>query len=170
MARFGDWDNPYLTMNFKQEADIVCSLGAIAKAGHIEPGLNLWTGVWTCGLHIGRSQVEYEDKNPMQLMSVFRRGRFSHLLHVWMCKWMMPLDIVIWTTTPWTSLVNEAVALHAEIEYQLVKARADEKAPQNFILAKELVLSATERYGFNSYEVLADFTGDSLKTWSCNTH
>ncbi len=70
---------------------------------------------------------------------------------------------MIWTTTPWTLPANQAVALHAEIEYQLVKARGDEKAAQNFILAKELVQSATERYGFSSYEVLAEFTGDKLE-------
>src|SRR5690606_36067037 len=56
-----------------------------------------------------------------------------------------------------------AVAVHAEIEYQLVKARGDEKAAQNFILAKDLVESATERYGFTSFEVIAGFSGSKLE-------
>ena len=72
-------------------------------------------------------------------------------------------DIVIWTTTPWTLPANQAVALHAEIEYQLVKARGEDKQPQNFILAKDLVESATERYGFSTVEVIADFTGAKLE-------
>lgn len=72
-------------------------------------------------------------------------------------------DIVIWTTTPWTLPANQAVALHAELEYQLVKARGEEQAEQNFILAKTLVESATQRYGFNSFEVLAEFAGSKLE-------
>ncbi|MCP5775449.1 class I tRNA ligase family protein, partial [Klebsiella pneumoniae] len=68
-------------------------------------------------------------------------------------------DIVIWTTTPWTMPANQAVALHAELEYQLVKAIGEDKASQNFILAKSLVESATQRYGFTAFEVLAEFTG-----------
>jgi isoleucyl-tRNA synthetase len=72
-------------------------------------------------------------------------------------------DMVIWTTTPWTIPANQAVAVHAEIDYQLIKARGEEKAAQNFILAKDLVESATERYGFTTVEVLADFTGSTLE-------
>ena len=58
---------------------------------------------------------------------------------------------------------NQAVALHAEIEYQLVVARGEDKAAQNFILAKDLVESATERYGFNAVEVIAEFAGAKLE-------
>ena len=55
------------------------------------------------------------------------------------------------------------MALHAELEYQLVKARGEEQAEQNFILAKTLVESATQRYGFSSVEVLAEFAGSKLE-------
>ena len=58
---------------------------------------------------------------------------------------------------------NQAVALHADIEYQLVKATAENKVAQNLILAKDLVQSASERYGFEAFEVLADFTGNKLE-------
>ena len=163
MGVFGDWDNPYLTMNFKQEADIVRSLGAIAKAGHIEPGLKPVNWCLDCGSALAEAEVEYEDKKSDAIdvgFAVVDLADLSARLGVQITD---ATDIVIWTTTPWTLPANQAVALHAEIEYQLVKARADEKAPQNFILAKELVLSATERYGFSSYEVLADFTGDKLE-------
>lgn len=62
MGVFGDWDNPYLTMNFKQEADIVRSVGAIAKAGHIEPGLKPVNWCLDCGSALAEAEVEYEDK------------------------------------------------------------------------------------------------------------
>ena len=159
----GDWDNPYLTMNFKQEADIVRSLGAIAKAGHIEPGLKPVNWCLDCGSALAEAEVEYEDKKSDAIDVGFAVVDLADLSARLGVQINDATDIVIWTTTPWTLPANQAVALHAEIKYQLVKARADDKAPQNFILAKELVQSATERYGFGSYEVLADFTGDKLE-------
>ncbi|MDO1747164.1 class I tRNA ligase family protein, partial [Escherichia coli] len=73
-----------------------------------------------------------------------------------------PTDIVIWTTTPWTLPANQAVALHAEIEYQLVQVTT-ERGKQNFILAKDLVASAIERYKLENPVVLADLTGSALE-------
>ena len=69
---------------------------------------------------------------------------------------------MIWTTTPWTLPANQAVALHAEIEYQLVQVTT-ERGKQNFILAKDLVASAIERYKLENPVVLADFTGSALE-------
>ncbi|HCK64553.1 MAG TPA: isoleucine--tRNA ligase, partial [Acinetobacter radioresistens] len=70
----------------------------------------------------------------------------------------VPTDIVIWTTTPWTLPANQAVSVHAEIEYQLVQTQTD-KGLHNLILAKDLVESAVERYKLENPVVLADFTG-----------
>lgn len=66
MGVFGDWSNPYLTMNFKQEANIVRSLGEIAKNGHIQPGLKPVNWCLDCGSALAEAEVEYEDKNQMQ--------------------------------------------------------------------------------------------------------
>ncbi|ECF7044868.1 isoleucine--tRNA ligase, partial [Salmonella enterica subsp. enterica] len=163
MGVFGDWDNPYLTMNFKQEADIVRSLGAIAKAGHIEPGLKPVNWCLDCGSSLAEAEVEYEDKKSDAIdvgFTVVDLADLSARLGVDVAD---RTDIVIWTTTPWTMPANQAVALHAELEYQLVKATAEDKAAQNFILAKSLVESATQRYGFTAFEVLAEFTGAKLE-------
>jgi isoleucyl-tRNA synthetase len=70
-------------------------------------------------------------------------------------------DIVIWTTTPWTLPANQAVALHAEIDYQLVQVQLN--VVQNFILAKDLVESAIERYKLENPVVLADFKGSAIE-------
>ncbi|MCO8044708.1 isoleucine--tRNA ligase [Acinetobacter bohemicus] len=163
MGVFGDWDNPYLTMNFKQEADIVRSLGAIAKAGHIEPGLKPVNWCLDCGSALAEAEVEYEDKKSDAIDVGFTVVDLADLSARLGIEVADTTDIVIWTTTPWTLPANQAVAVHAEIEYQLVKARGEEKADQNFILAKDLVESATERYGFGTVEVLADFAGAKLE-------
>ena len=163
MGVFDDWDNPYLTMNFKQEADIVRSVGEIAKAGHIEPGLKPVNWCLDCGSSLAEAEVEYEDKKSDAIdvgFTVVDLADLSARLDLTVTD---STDIVIWTTTPWTLPANQAVALHADIEYQLVKATGENKVAQNLILAKDLVQSATERYGFEAFEVLADFVGSTLE-------
>ena len=150
-------------MNFKQEADIVRSLGAIAKAGHIEPGLKPVNWCLDCGSALAEAEVEYEDKKSDAIDVGFTVVDLADLSARLGVDVKDSTDIVIWTTTPWTLPANQAVALHAELEYQLVKARGEEQAEQNFILAKTLVESATQRYGFSSVEVLAEFAGSKLE-------
>ena len=163
MGVFGDWDHPYLTMDFGQEANIVRALGEIQKAGHVQPGLKPVNWCLDCGSALAEAEVEYEDKKSDAIdvgFTVVDLADLSARLGVTVTD---STDIVIWTTTPWTIPANQAVALHADIEYQLVTARGTDKAAQNLILAKDLVESATERYGFSTVEVLADFTGTTLE-------
>ncbi|KAA8731244.1 isoleucine--tRNA ligase [Acinetobacter qingfengensis] len=162
---FGDWDNPYLTMNFKQEADIVRALGAIQKNGHIQPGLKPVNWCLDCGSALAEAEVEYEDKKSDAIdvgFSVVDLSDLSARLNITVNH---PTDIVIWTTTPWTLPANQAVALHAEIDYQLVQVQT-ERGIQNLILAKDLVASACERYQLDNPAVLADFTGAKLEKLS----
>ncbi|AXQ20736.1 isoleucine--tRNA ligase [Acinetobacter wuhouensis] len=162
MGVFGDWDKPYLTMNFKQEADIVRSLGEIAKAGHIEPGLKPVNWCLDCGSSLAEAEVDYKDKKSDAIDVGFGVVDLADLSAKVGVTVSNPTDIVIWTTTPWTLPANQAVALHAEIEYQLVEVQT-ERGTQNLILAKDLVESACERYKLENPKVLADFVGAKLE-------
>ena len=162
MGVFGDWDKPYLTMNFKQEADIVRSLGEIAKAGHIEPGLKPVNWCLDCGSSLAEAEVDYKDKKSDAIDVGFGVVDLADLSEKVGVTVSNPTDIVIWTTTPWTLPANQAVALHAEIEYQLVEVQT-ERGTQNLILAKDLVESACERYKLENQKVLADFVGAKLE-------
>lgn len=159
---FGDWDNPYLTMNFKQEADIVRSLAAIQKNGHIQPGLKPVNWCLDCGSALAEAEVEYEDKKSDAIDVGFGVVDLADLSAKLGVTVTTATDIVIWTTTPWTLPANQAVALHAELDYQLVEVESD-RGTQNLILAKELIASACERYQLENQKVLADFTGDKLE-------
>ncbi|WP_374296802.1 isoleucine--tRNA ligase [Acinetobacter sp.] len=159
---FGDWDNPYLTMNFKQEADIVRSLAAIQKNGHIQPGLKPVNWCLDCGSALAEAEVEYEDKKSDAIDVGFGVVDLADLSAKLSVTVTTATDIVIWTTTPWTLPANQAVALHAELEYQLVEVQSD-RGTHNLILAKELVASACERYQLENPKILADFTGDKLE-------
>ncbi|MFI3371420.1 class I tRNA ligase family protein, partial [Klebsiella pneumoniae] len=154
--------NPYLTMNYKQEADIVRALGLIQKNGHIQPGLKPVNWCMDCGSALAEAEVEYEDKKSDAIDVGFGVVDLKDLSARVNVEVQDPTDIVIWTTTPWTLPANQAVALHAEIEYQLVQVTT-ERGKQNFILAKDLVASAIERYQLENPVVLADFTGSALE-------
>ncbi|MHA3080593.1 isoleucine--tRNA ligase [Acinetobacter sp. ANC 5502] len=158
----GDWDNPYLTMNFKQEADIVRALGEIQKNGHIQPGLKPVNWCLDCGSALAEAEVEYEDKKSDAIDVGFSVVDLTDLSARLGVEVKDPTDFVIWTTTPWTLPANQAVALHAEIEYQLVQVQTD-RGTQNLVLAKGLVESACERYKLENPVVLADFVGAKLE-------
>jgi len=162
MGVLGDWDNPYLTMNFKQEADIVRALGAIEKAGHIQPGLKPVNWCMDCGSSLAEAEVEYEDKKSDAIDVGFDVVDLADLSTRLDTTVNHPTDIVIWTTTPWTLPANQAVALHAEIEYQLIQVQSD-RGEQNLILATDLVESACERYKLENPKVLASFVGSKLE-------
>ena len=138
----GDWDNPYLTKNFKYEADIVRSLGKIVKNGHLAKGYKPVHWCTECSSALAEAEVEYKDKGSDTVDVAFMViGEFFKL--------DKPVSVVIWTTTPWTLPANEAVALNPELDYALV-----DLGEQYFILAEDLLESALGRFGLKAMNKL----------------
>ena len=138
----GDWDNPYLTKNFKYEADIVRSLGKIVKNGHLAKGYKPVHWCTECSSALAEAEVEYKDKGSDTVDVAFKVvGEFFKL--------DKPVSVVIWTTTPWTLPANEAVALNPDLDYALV-----DLGEQYFILAEDLLESALGRFGLKSMNKL----------------
>jgi len=141
----GDWENPYLTKNFKYEADIVRSLGKIVKNGHLTKGYKPVHWCTECSSALAEAEVEYKDKGSDTVDVAFKVvGEFFKL--------DKPISVVIWTTTPWTLPANEAVALNPELDYALV-----DLGEQYFILAEDLLESALGRFGLKSTALLLPY-------------
>ncbi|MBD3618965.1 MAG: isoleucine--tRNA ligase [Chromatiales bacterium] len=139
----GDWDRPYLTMDYAFEANIIRTLGRIIDNGHLHKGEKPVHWCVDCGSALAEAEVEYEDKTSAQIDVRFEAvdpdamaARFQDTTG------MGPVSIVIWTTTPWTLPANQAVALHPELEYLLLQA-GDER----LVLAAELKDAALARFG-----------------------
>ncbi|MEW5890646.1 MAG: isoleucine--tRNA ligase [Pseudomonadota bacterium] len=154
----GDWDNPYLTMNFKTEADEIRALGKILDAGYLFKGLKPVNWCIDCGSALAEAEVEYEDKKSDAIdvaFPVLDNGALSEAFGV-------PVDgrayAVIWTTTPWTLPANEAVCAHPEFGYDLVRT---EKGL--LILAHDLAQACLERYGLAKREVIGTAPGTKLE-------
>ncbi len=156
---FGDWDNPYLTMNFKQEADIVRSLGKILKNKHITKGSKPVHWCIDCGSALAEAEVEYQDKNSHAIdvrFSLSDPEKFSESIGQFDGKG--PIAIVIWTTTPWTIPANEGVALNPDLTYVLVQTETE-----RLILAEGLLESFIERLALNKTKILKEFSGKQLE-------
>ncbi|MCC5855598.1 MAG: isoleucine--tRNA ligase [Idiomarina sp.] len=161
----GQWDKPYKTMNFMQEANIVRALGAIMDRGHLQQGFKPVHWCTDCGSALAEAEVEYKDKNSPAIDVRFFAvdgeemvGRFSHPEGH---RGEGQVSVLIWTTTPWTIPANQAVTLAAGLEYALVQVEGDR--PERLILASDLVTSAMERYGITNYHKLGFCNGADLE-------
>jgi len=155
----GDWDRPYLTMNFQTEANIIRALGKIIGNGHLHKGAKPVHWCLDCRSALAEAEVEYYDKTSPSIDVMFNavdteavKAKFG------VASVTGPIALVIWTTTPWTMPANRAISLHPEFEYQLVQI--DGKA---LILAKDLVESVMKRAGVSEWTVLGTTTGAELE-------
>ena len=110
----GDWDNPYLTMDYAQEANIIRALGKVAENGHLVQGAKPVHWCTDCGSALAEAEVEYADKESLAIdvrFQVVDRAALLTKLAVGVAQG--ELSVVIWTTTPWTLPANQGVALHS---------------------------------------------------------
>ena len=149
---FGDWDNPYLTKNFKYEADIVRALGKIVKNGHLTKGFKPVHWCTECSSALAEAEVEYKDKGSDTVDVAFNViGDFFEN--------DKPVALIIWTTTPWTLPANEAVSLHPDLDYALVDV-----GKSLYILSDDLLESSLERYGVKDFKKLSKtYKGSELE-------
>ena len=151
----GDWENPYLTMNFKQEADTVRALAEIYKNGHITRGMKPVNWCLDCGSALAEAEVEYEDKKSDAIYVGFDIVNREALAATKAIDGA--LQAVIWTTTPWTLPANQAITVSEVLEYSVIKTDKG-----NFILAYNLVPHLMSVFNAKEYSVLATVKGDTL--------
>ena len=162
----GEWDHPYLTMDFSFEADIVRSLGKISQKGHITKGAKPVHWCTDCGSALAEAEVEYEDKHSPAIdvrFQVIDEARFmSACHHAPEHEGKGPLSVIIWTTTPWTLPANQGVALNPELDYAVVQCEKDGNN-ERLVVAEALLKDAMLRYDINHYHVIAYCKGSALE-------
>ncbi|MFY9087900.1 isoleucine--tRNA ligase [Arcobacter aquimarinus] len=136
-----DWENPYLTMDFKFEANIYRELCAIAKQGLLIQRSKPVYWSWAAQTALAEAEVEYEDKTSPSIYVAFKLENID-------------ASIIIWTTTPWTLPANTGISLNGEEEYV--------KTSDKFIVAKKLYNSLVEN-GVISGEVVETINPKDLE-------
>ncbi|KTD57926.1 isoleucine--tRNA ligase [Legionella shakespearei] len=160
----GDWYNPYVTMDFRYEANIVRALGLMIKNGHLQQGFKPVHWCIDCGSALAEAEVEYEDKTSPSIDVAFTAVNANEFTERFSIKAeAKPLILPIWTTTPWTLPANEAVCLHPEIDYSLIDAGS-----RYFLIASELVESVMSRYEITDYKSLSVAKGRSFEGFKLN--
>ncbi|WP_426414847.1 isoleucine--tRNA ligase [Aestuariirhabdus sp. LZHN29] len=161
----GDWDNPYLTMNFETEANIIRALGKIAENGHLTKGYKpvYWSVVGASAL--AEAEVEYQDKTSTQVdvrYAPLDEEDFLSAFELLNGGGQGPVSVVIWTTTPWTLPASQAVSLSPDLDYVLVQLDAG-LGVERILLAEAMVEQVMQRYGIESWSVVARAGGQALE-------
>jgi isoleucyl-tRNA synthetase len=160
LGMLAEWDNPYKTMNPKNEADELRALAKIIEKGYVFRGLKPVNWCFDCGSALAEAEVEYEDKVDFAVDVAFPIAQedADKLAHAFSVKKLSkPTAIVIWTTTPWTIPANQALNLHPEHRYALVDC-----GDKCLIVASELVEANMQRWGIAKHKVLGTCVGEAL--------
>ncbi|WP_128891545.1 isoleucine--tRNA ligase [Erythrobacter sp. HKB08] len=153
-----DWDNPYLTMQKESEATIVAELMKLAEAGNLYRGSKpvMWSPVEETAL--AEAEVEYEDIVSTQIDVAFEITESP-------VADLVGAHAVIWTTTPWTIPVNQALAYGPEVDYVLLHVNAmegREASVSHVLVAEPLVSQVAERIGITNHSVEWSGKGSDL--------
>jgi len=159
---FGDWENPYLTMNFQFEANIVRALAKIVMNGHLHKGVKpvYWSVVG--GSALAEAEVEYHDKTSASIDVRFKADASLLQAFHFDNSSNLPVSAVIWTTTPWTLPSNQAISIHPKLDYALVQVDAG-SGKELLVLAREMVDDVMKRYDLEEFEVVATAAGSDLE-------
>ena len=164
----GDWDHPYLTMDYKIEADIVRSLGRIIENGHFHQGAKPVYWCMDCESALAEAEVEYQDRKTWTVDVAFPIENTEQIENVFAVSSEVASGaaMAIWTTTPWTLPANQFVAVNAELPYVLVEFDKDGHC-WTLVLAEGRLEALSERYGIEDFKILGRTLGHALAGIQC---
>jgi isoleucyl-tRNA synthetase len=153
----GEWDNPYRTMDYANEANEIRALKRIMERGFVYRGLKPVYWCFDCGSSLAEFEIEYADKKSQTLDVGFKSAEPEKLAAAFGLKSLSKdAFAVIWTTTAWTIPANQALNLNPELSYALVDTERGV-----LMLAESLVDKCLERYQLTG-QVIATTQGKNL--------
>ena len=153
----GEWDNPYKTMNYANEAGELRALKRVMERGYVYRGLKPVYWCFDCGSSLAEFEIEYQDKKSQTLDVAFKAHNPAQLAAAFgLPALTKDAFAVIWTTTAWTIPANQALNLNPELPYALVDTERG-----LLIVAKTLVDSCLQRWNLQG-QVLAVAQGENL--------
>ncbi len=158
MGVMGEWDNPYLTMDFGFEANIVRSLATMIDNGHLHRGFKPVHWCLDCGSALAEAEVEYHDKQSSAVDVAFAFVDAAEAARRLNSATADRLELAIWTTTPWTLPANRGVALAADLDYVVVKAEG-----RHVLVAQALAETCAKRFGLDTVELDGGAKGADLE-------
>ena len=157
MGVVGDWDDPYLTMNFKFEANIVRTLGKIIENGHLQQGAKPVHWCLDCGSALAEAEVEYQDKVSSAVDVAFPFADPEQAVAILGDTGLDELSVAIWTTTPWTLAANRGVSIAADLDYVVINVSGT-----GVLVAEALAADCAARFGVEEVDIRATIKGEVL--------
>ena len=155
----GDWDKPYLTMDFKTEANTVRALGKIAENGYLMRGYKPVYWSVAGGSALAEAEVEYHDKTSFSIDVLYRIVDEADIVNrIPLLQGDGPISVIIWTTTPWTLPSSLAVSVNPDLAYVVVQA-----GNERFLVAEALHEAVMTRGGIESYSIVGRVQGSTLE-------
>jgi isoleucyl-tRNA synthetase len=173
---FGDWENPYLTMDFGYQATIVREFGKFLLNGSVYKGKKPVHWCPTCKTALAEAEVKYEDHQSPSIYVKFKMiSTPSHpsplegegksggdIRDIFPGLKGKPVFVLIWTTTPWTIPANLAIAFHPDYNYVAVDV-----GKEIYLLAEALLEEVMGKIGIKKYEVIEKFPGKRVEGLKC---
>lgn len=157
----GEWENPYLTMSYDYEARIAKECGEFAVSGDMYIGKKPIHWCCSCKTALAEAEIEHNDITSPSVYVKFELidqlgEKFPQLSG-------KKVNLVIWTTTPWTLPANLGICLNPSFIYSVVETANGDV----LVLAKDLVESVTQKFGFEGYTTLAEIDAVELENMTC---
>jgi isoleucyl-tRNA synthetase len=149
---FGEWDDPYVTMDPAYQANIVRAFGKFVEKGAVYKGSRPVHWCISCQTALAEAEVEYKDHTSY---SVYVKFPFPDAAKLDATLADKKISIMIWTTTPWTLPANLGISVNPEFEYSAIEINGEV-----FILASGLLEQVANTVGWESYDIIAKFSGD----------
>lgn len=157
----GEWDDPYLTMNYRYEAIIATECLRFAMQDNLFRSKKPIHWCCQCQTALAEAEIEYQDEASPSIFVKFRL--LDNPAEISPALAGKTVQVIIWTTTPWTLPANLAVALHPDFRYAAVEVPGD----QVFLIAADLVESCMNTFGFDRYRVLVELEASRLENRKC---
>ena len=166
----GQWDDPYLTLSPRYEAEQLRAFAQIIRNGHLYKGYKPVHWCLDCRSALAEAEVEYEERVSPAIDVRFRvidREELRRRFGIARALPDLTASVVIWTTTPWTLPANQAVSVHPEYEYSLLRV-AGGAGEELVIVATELADAVLARTGVKRTDELGRVRGAALESLLLN--
>ena len=150
---FGDWDNPYTTLDHEYEATVIRFFNSFVRQGNVYRKKRPVYWCLSCRTALAEAEVEYHDHSSPSITVKFRMNGLPKALKKYSGR---PVAILIWTTTPWTIPANLAIAVHAEFDYALFEMNGE------LYIAASALLPAIAALNQEPFKKLVEFKGSEL--------
>lgn len=162
---WGTWDAPYTTMDHAFEADTMRALAHLVREGHVYKGYKPVHWCLDCASALAEAEVEYQDKQSPSIDIFFKSTDTNEIKKRFKLSnetFQFPIGMAVWTTTPWTLPANQAVAVHPELQYVLVKMQFSGENI-GLVIAESLLPSVLARLHVETHQILGTSLGADLE-------